>query len=238
MRKLGLWAAIGVCFAVRCMCNNNIAGTTTEADTGTSCKVVGLMEYANGTGVMGAGVRLVDSTSVQVMVIGSAKSLSLSKRNALVRSGYTATDPTGYFEIDSVDTGKYYVLVNDHDSLGGRFRAIVNSGDTIVRVNGTLVHMGTVNGSIDTSLLNKNGQTYVFVPQADEKVQVNSNGTFSLGVLPPGTYTIKLVYGATVQSSPLDSLTIPVKSDSTTTLQSIGTKYGAVIITVTIQEPN
>jgi hypothetical protein len=236
VKKVFLLAAIGVCLAVRCSCNNNVAGTSNETDTGTSCKVVGLMEYANGTGVMGAGVRLIDSAAVHVMIIASARTRALAKISALVRSGYTTTDPTGYFEIDSVDTGKYYVLVNDHDSLGGRFRAVVDTGDTVVRVNGTLQRMGTVRGSIDTSLLNKNGQTFIYVPEADKKVLVNSDGTFGLGVLPPGTYTIKLVYGTTVQASPLDSLAIPVKSDSTTTLQNIGTKYGAVIITVSVKE--
>ena len=66
----------------------------------------------------------------------------------------------------------------------------------------------------------------------------DGDGKFVILNVPPGTYTIKLVYGNTVQASPLDSVTVPVKSDSTTTLQNIGTGYGAVTITVTVEEPN
>jgi hypothetical protein len=238
MRKVLLLAAIGICLAVRCSSHNNVAGTSVETDTGTSCKVLGLMEYANGTPVVGAAVRLIDSAAVQVMMVGSAKTRALAKANALIRSGLTTTDPTGFFQFDSVDTSKYYVLVNDHDLLGGKFMAVVDTGDTVIRVNGILQRMGTVQGSIDTSLLNKNGWTFVYVPEVNEKVLVGTDGTFILGVLPPGTYTIKLVYGNTVQASPLDSVTVPVKSDSTTTLQNIGTGYGAVTITVTVEEPN
>jgi hypothetical protein len=236
MRNVLLLAAIGVCFVVRCSCNNNVAGTTIETDTGTSCKVVGLMEYANGNPVMGAGVNLIDQAAVRKIVIGSAKTIALDAVNELIRRGYRTTDPTGFFEFDSVDTGSYYVLVNDHDSIGGRFTAVVDTNDTLVRVDGILERMGSVKGAIDTSLISKTTQTYVYVLEADKKVLVNSDGTFDLGVLPPGTYTIKLVYGNTTQTSPLDSLPVPVKPDSTTTLQNIGTKYGVVIITITVKE--
>jgi len=237
MRNLLLVIAIGICFSVRCSCsNNNIAGTSVETDTGTSCKVVGIMEYANGDPVMGAGVNLIDQANVKIIVIGTAKKRALAKGKALVRNGYKTTDPNGFFAFDSVDTGKYYVLVNDHDSLGGKFTAVVDTNDTIVHVNGTLQRMGTVKGAIDTSLLNKNGQTYIYIPEAGEEVPVNSDGSFNLGALPPGTYTIRLVYGNTAQPSPLDSLSVPVKSDSTTTLQNIGTQYGAVMVTITVKE--
>ena len=85
-----------------------VSGTLSETDTG--CALEGFVVYSNGTSASKAKVLLHDMQSVSV--------ITLHNKTDLIRSGITQTSLNGFFSFDSVDTGKFIIEVNDHDSLG------------------------------------------------------------------------------------------------------------------------
>jgi hypothetical protein len=229
MRNLSIVLVCGLCVLMRCSCGmQNVAGSSTETDTGST--VEGIMVFSNGSTVKGADVKLRDQAKMLRLTVGMAK------RAATIRRSDTTTDVNGFFAFDSVDTGSYYVLVNYKDSVGGLFTATVPVFDTTVEVNGSLGLMGQCIGSLDSSLVSKTQQTYVYIVQADTLVPVNADGSFNLGGLPPGTYTIRIVYGDAFQKTPVDTMEIPIQPGDTTKLPDLGGLNGTVIINGSIFE--
>jgi PKD repeat protein len=208
MRRILL--AISLFAVMFCSGGDKLAGTSNETQTGKPAAMVGLIVYSDSAPVNGANVILHDQNAVKEIV------MPLGKRAALIQSGQTKTNINGFFRFDSVDTGKYFVEVNDHDTLGALLQATVHEYDTLVQVNGVLKRTGSVEGQIDTSLVSKNGRTYVYVVELQEQVAVDSTGAFAIKNLPPYSYTLVVLHDTVVVKSPLDTAKVTVQGGDTT----------------------
>jgi hypothetical protein len=212
--------------------NNNVAGTGSETDTG--CAVAGLIQYADRSYVAGADVILHDQRLIKRITLG--KRLASS---ALIRSGSTKTNINGFFRIDSVDTGGYLVEINDHDTLGAVLPAKVNKGDTLVTVNGTLTHCGTIIGRVDTSEYHGSKTAQIYLPELGRTITIDSLGYFTINNLPAWNYYLRLAVGDSIVLLPSDTLRVPVTEKDTTRVLSLGAKTGTVIINgKVIENPN
>ena len=199
---------LGAALLLRCSFpnNNSVAGTSNETQT-----VVGKISYSNGNPVDSAEVILRNQDSIKKIAL-----TTLNKTLAIIHSGQTKTDANGLFRFDSVDTGRYYLEVNYHDSLGAVQETTVNAKDTI-HVNCTVKLMGAIEGKIDTGFINTTGKTYVYVVEVQQKMPVDSTkGTFEIGNLPPYNYTLQILHDTSVVKSPLDIAKVPVKEGDTT----------------------
>ena len=207
---------LSVLMLLTCSKTSNVAGTIDETGTGKPCAaVMGLVVYSDSSPVVGAAVNLYNQNSVQKIVVPLKKRLIQSiNRN-------TQTNINGIFRIDSVDTGKYYVDINDHDSLGALVPATVRLHDTLVTVNAVLQRLGAIQGKIDTSLVSSSTKTYVYVVEAQKLVAVDSTGNFTVNSLPPYNYTLQVVHDTVVVTSPLDTAKVKVIGGDTVHVGSI-----------------
>jgi hypothetical protein len=228
LRLKGLLLAAGLLLLCS-RSNDNVAGTTTETDSGTSARIVGLIVYADTTPVSAADVILHDQGIVKLFV--------LTKQAALIRSGRTETNINGFFEFDSVDTGKYLVEVNDHDTLGALLRADVKPSDTLVQVNGTLRRMGTIVGRIDTGTVDSGAVVTVYLPEIGRHAVVDSAGYFTIPDVPEWEYQMRVMEGDSVIRLPNDTVPVPVAAGDTTNIHKFGSQDATVIIHGVIIEP-
>lgn len=207
--------------------NDNIAGTASETDTG--CTLAGLIQYSDSSAVSDADVVLYDQLVL--------KRVTLSKRLAqsLVRSGSTKTNINGFFRIDSVDTGHFLVEINDHDTLGAVLPMQILPSDTLIEVTGTLHHLGTIIGRIDTTQLTGLTGT-VYLPEIGRRVEIDSLGYFAISNLPVWNYYLRLAVGDSIIALPSDSIRVPVTGKDTTRVSRLGTKSGTVVIDGTVIE--
>jgi hypothetical protein len=211
-----LWAAL----LLRCSApnDNRISGTSNETQT-----VVGKVSFSSGTPVNNAAVILYNEKTLGIGLLKLAKIAAGMSKDSM------KTDAKGFFRFDSVDTGKYYLEINYHDSLGAVQEAIVDTADTI-HVNCTVSPMGAIEGKIDTGLISKTGKTYVYIVQIQQLVSVDSlTGAFEAVNLPPYSYTLAVLHDTTIIQSPLDSAKVSVNEGDTT---HVGNALPVVVIGV------
>lgn len=205
------------------------ASTISETDTG--CIIEGLIQYSNGNPVSNASVILHDQQTLHI--------ITLAKQKALVRSNKTTTNINGIFQIDSVDTGKYLVEINAHDTLGALLPAQVAPSDTLVQVNATLGRLGSILGRIDTGKITIQKNMVMYLPEINRTVSIDSSGYFIITNLPAYNYHLHFAVGDSLISLASDSIHIPVSGGDTTRIESLGSKSGPVIINGRIVEtPN
>jgi hypothetical protein len=222
-----------LCIFLSCSCsNNNLVGTTSETDTG--CAVAGLIQYSGNAAVIHAGVILHDQRLLKRITLNKTAVVP-----SLIRSGSTYTNINGFFRFDSVDTGRYLVEINDHDTLGAVLPTQINHGDTLKTVNGILVKFGTIIGKIDTAGIGKNRNAVIYLPELGRTISIDAAGNFTINNLPVWNYQLRLAIQDTIVRLPLDSILIPVKSADTTRIISFGSKSGTVLIDgKVIENPN
>jgi hypothetical protein len=170
--------------------SSKVAGTSNETQT-----VVGEVYYDNGNPVDSAEVILHHkNTSGKIEAIVSK----------------------GIFQFDSVDTGGYYLEVNYRDSLGSIQETTVDTADT-VKVSCIIELLGSVKGQIDTSLISKTGNTYIYIMEVQQMALVDSlTGAFEAANLPSGNYTLLIVYDTTVIKNVVDTVIVVINSGDTT----------------------
>jgi len=205
---------------------NQVSGTLSETDTG--CALEGYVVYANGISASKAKVLLHDMQSVSV--------ITLAKKKALTRSGITQTNINGFFSFDSVDTGKYIVEVNDHDTSGALLSVQIKHKDTLVTVNALLRIFGCIIGKIDTSKDFITPNTVIYLPELNRIIKIDSSGTFIIPSLPEWNYQLRIAIRDSLIRLPSDTITIPVKPGDTTRVISFGSKTGSIVITGKVEE--
>jgi hypothetical protein len=196
------------------------AGTISETDTG--CLIEGLVQYSSKAPVANAIVTLHDQHILKI--------ITLAKQKVLIRSGNTKTNINGFFQIDSVDTGKYLVEINDHDTLGALVPAQVRLKDTLVTINAILGRFGTIVGKIDTGAIHAIKNPVIYLPEINQRVTIYASGYFVINNLPAYVYHIRFASGDSAITFPSDSVQIPVLPGDTTFIQSLGAKTGSIII--------
>jgi hypothetical protein len=199
-----------------CSKTPNLTGTMDETGTGRpSAVMMGLVIYENANPVNDASVFLHDQSAIQKVVI------QLKKRSAVHPSRQTRTNINGIFRFDSVDTGRYYVEINDHDSLGALVPKDVKPHDTLITVNAVLKRLGVVGGSVDTTGMPRNKPLSVYIVEIDRRIPVDSTGKLTVTALPPGEYTVRIVVGDSAIPSRLDSAQMKVNSGDTVKVDTI-----------------
>jgi hypothetical protein len=102
------------------------------------------------------------------------------------RDAITGAD--GSFFIDSLDTGSYYIEVNDRISNAVLLKCSITSGDTLVALGkDTLLPYSSVKGKIQSV---SPGKHYLLKIEGLERFyDVNTDGSFIVPDLPQGTFT-------------------------------------------------
>ena len=209
--KISLLLLLPVFLFLSCSKTDNVAGTLDETGTGKPLAVImGLVVYENSQPVSGASVNLYSQNSVKKIVV------PLQKRAAVPGRKSTFTNINGIFRIDSVDTGRYFVDINDHDSLGALVETKVDSTDTLVTVSAILKRLGNIQGKIDGSLVSKNGNTYIYIVEIQRRIQVDSTGMFEINNVPAFNYDLRVMHDTIFIQSPLDTLKAEVIDGDTT----------------------
>lgn len=178
----------------------------------------GIVVDKNGNGISAADVIMRSESIVNKITVGLSK-MSLATtatRFSGKQFDSTKTSLTGFFAFDSVDTGHYYIEINDHNVLGALARATITTAKPVCVVDTiTLKHFGAIQGSVDSALV-KSGNAYVQIVELGRSVAVGASGKFEINLVPPDTgYTIRLVIDSNVVASPLDTEKIAVKEGDT-----------------------
>lgn len=225
-----LWATL-LLFLLHCSKSGDIAGTSTETQTGRPvAAIVGLIAYDT------SFTRLVNGADVDLHDQRLVKIITLGKSLALIRSGHTTTNINGFFRFDSVDTGKYLVEVNDHDTLGAILTVTVHPSDTLVVAKGTLHKYGTIVGKIDSSKWKELVSAGILIPELNRRANIDSLGNFHFSNLPEWDYHLLLTSRDSILTLISDTTKVPVVTGDTTRVISLGSKTGIIVVHGTIIE--
>lgn len=200
------------CTLITCSHMGDLAGTTNDTESGRQACVHGVVVDSLTRPVSGADVTLHDGRAID-----SAAGGGLNKLVAAIRSGKTKTDSAGVFRFDSVDTGRYYIEINDSNRLGSLYQAVIVPHESLSFVT-TVQPMSAISGRIDTNLMKGSAITQVFIAQVERKVTVNSDGGFICTCLPPAVYTLRVLCDGVAAASGLDSLRTGASAGDTVNL--------------------
>jgi hypothetical protein len=175
-----------------CLFGGGGSETTAEIDHGSGSETVALagrIVNADGTPAAGAKLRLrpqrfLADTSVNAVHQGSPDAVD------------TTVDSQGYFKLDSVPRGEYYLEAGDGADKGVLIPCVLKGDtDTVRLAPAQLRPTGAVTGTVVVP--NEfAGRTYVLVYGVDRVVRADSLGGFTLSGLPEGTYTLRAQYSA------------------------------------------
>jgi hypothetical protein len=221
-RKNIFWFIFALIFLFCSRMSNDLAGTTTETESGTKAAIEGLIVYSDSSPVNGAEVILHDQQHIKI--------IELRKTLAGISSGITLTNINGFFRFDSVDTGHFLVEINDHDSLGALLKAEVKPKDTLVEANGVLRRLGCIQGRIDTSKIKRSGSDSIYLPEIQRYVVIDSAGFFTINNVPVWSYQLRVKIGDSLIRLPADTIAVPVSSGDTTHVSSFGSDTSSVLI--------
>lgn len=133
----------------------------------------------------------------------------------LKRNDSTAVTAAGYFEFDSLDTGKYAVELNDHDTAGALVSAEITKAKPVcIFPTVVLAGFGTIMGKLPDSLLCKDSM-HVFIPSLNRLLYVNSKSVFTGTRIPVGVYTLHLLCGTKMVATSLDTMHLKVEPGDT-----------------------
>jgi hypothetical protein len=213
--------------------DSRVAGT--ETDTG---EIVGIVVYSDSTPVQGADVIMRDQSKLKFIIAQKLGKNSAARKFVGKRFDSTKTSPAGVFVFDSVDTGNYYIEINDHDSLGALVEAQISESEPEFVVDTILLRRkGAIEGKVDPELVNVLKGTQVYIQEIDRIVSVDSVGYFIATGLPQwDKYTIRIIIGDSLVITESDTLKIDVSQNDTTQLANVGSKTGTVQIQGIIKE--
>lgn len=197
--------AIVTTLACLCCVSPNAGGGTT--DTG-NAKVAAVIYTANGARAA--------HTAVTICPAGYHSGVaadSIEKRQLYVRS--IVTDDTGYFEIDTIESGEYSIEINDGVANAVLLKVSISSAmDSMVALEDTLRPYAAIKGSVgnpdDSTIIR-----YLVTYGMERRIPVTHNGAFLLDNLPAGTYHCRVVADQTPWL-PLDFDSVHVKASEMT----------------------
>jgi hypothetical protein len=147
----------------------------------THAVVSGRALYPDGKIVSGANVRLRLSSFLQ----------PVSGQNTAVHD--VVTDGSGRYSIESVDTGTYFLEVNDGRSSAHLSSCtVIQNAEAVPMGTDTCRPYATVTGTVDLSV-KPNAKRYVQVYGLQRLAAIDSSGIFTFDDLPGVTYNLRIV---------------------------------------------
>jgi hypothetical protein len=197
---------------IRCTQPLSQGGFGSETTNG---KIVGSVMLPDGSAASAARITIRKSNYVSAPHTAPVKRIAMTSSDGI-------TDKNGLFSIDSLDTGSYVIEVNDTraNAVCGHFQITVESpsvnfGTKVLQQYSVIT--GDVGGS-DSGVGN-----YVQVVGLERLAMIDTNGSYTLGDLPAGIFTLRIITAMT---------DIPVLLDN------IQTKAGTVTTAPVIQWPH
>lgn len=191
--------------------STELTGTGSQSGNGRiTCKVYN----SDGTPAQGASVYLRSNNFVaDTTGAGSGKSVR-SKSNDY-------TDTNGVFFIDSIDTGNYFIEVNDGKSHAALLGCSVTESDSIVNLSGaTLQPTGCIKGTF-TSAPDDSVALYIQVLGLDRiAIRDTTAGEFLISDVPVGSYTLRMSASA-AEYEPLEISNINMNNSDSADLGNI-----------------
>ncbi len=193
----------------------NVAGGSDESGNAMT-RITGRAIYETGKPAVSADVFLRPRNFL-------ADTINVSHKEFASGVKSTRTDAAGLFSIDSVDTGKYAIEVNDRISNAAFLQCSVltvqnkmDLSSVTLNLTGSLTGTLSTFGIDDTSL-----SAYIAIEGLDRIVKTDSLGSFNFNNLPPGNFQFKLI-PSIPHYDIADNFTHEIKSGKTDTM---GTKF-------------
>ena len=125
---------------------------------------------------------------------------------------FTRVDASGFYAIDSVDTGSYAIELKDTSSNAAFLECSANTGDSTINLRvATLKAPATISGTIDLMGLANNPVAYIQVRGLDYVARTDSLGAFSLPNIPEGVFDLRVTYN-TQEYAPRESISVAVST--------------------------
>lgn len=167
-------------FCFRCSPNGDITGTGSQAGNG---RVACIIYNEDGSPAVGAAIRL---RSRDFIASHDNSFIDTVSRNAV-------TDKNGAFTIDSVDSGSYFIEINDGHSHAVLLSCEMASDDTLLRLpEATLLPTGTIKGTFSTKPDGSKALSIQIYGLERSGVFDSTSGEFYIFDVPGGKYTIRI----------------------------------------------
>jgi hypothetical protein len=183
-------AAVAAMFAY-CSCTTRVAGSVTE---GGNVEVSGKVLYVNGSPAAHADIVLRTQRFLKDTSGAAAEGTSHTAAN-------TRTDDNGFFRIDSIDTGEYFISATKGDSAALMPCTCFTAVPKVELPSAELRPASTITGTVQLDS-NVGCKVYVQVYGLDRLALVDSaTGAFDIRQVPPGNvYTLRVVASTTLYS--------------------------------------
>jgi hypothetical protein len=176
----------------------------TSAKIAAGC-LVGYAVRQNGTAALNAKTTLRYQSTIMQIANGQVSSVT-----GLKRYDSTLINSAGSYSFDLIDTGKYIIEINDHDSMGALVQAEITRTRLICLIpTVALAKLGAIKGRIPDSLI-CGDSTFIYIPELNRLLPINKKGFFIGNLVPKGVYSLRLVCGRKLISSPWDTLHLNV----------------------------
>lgn len=191
-----------------CSYNSDITGTGSQAGNG---RIACTIYNEDGSPAAGAVIRLRSSDYIAKLNINSTDTVS---RDAL-------TDKNGAFTIDSIDTGSYFIEVNDGQSHAVLLTCDITSSDTLVKLpEATLLPTGTIKGTFISGPNASSAPSVMIYGLERSGVYDSLTREFSIYDVPGGNYTI-CILATPSESKPVEIANIVLSPDLITDVGAI-----------------
>lgn len=207
------------CITLICKCTNApTAGGTT--DTG-NAKIAATIYTSDGQPAV--GVKVVISPAGYLPGIGAD---SNSIRMQYVKEA--ETDYSGYFKIKEIDTGDYFIEINDGDSSAVLLKVSVKLSDNkTISLIDTLRPYASIEGnagSADSSI-----KRFLLIYGLDRRILISEDGSFVSKNLPEGLFDLKILSDKE-GCVPVEIDSIQTVSSQTVFIPFAGWKYSTEIM--------
>ncbi len=172
--------AVVILLLLGCSPNGDLTGTGSQAGNG---RIACIIFNEDGSPAVGASIRL---RSRDFIPDQDSNFVDTVSRN-------TVTDKNGAFTIDSVDSGSYFIEINDGNSHAVLLSCEMTNDDTILKLpEATLLPTGTIRGTFSTKPDGSKALSIQIYGLERSGVYDSSSGEFFIKDVPGGRYTIRI----------------------------------------------
>lgn len=196
------------CLALFCSCvNMSTAGGTTDTENSRIAAVIFTQD-----GKAAAGVKVTVFPKGYLPSIGADSSTV-----RILNVKEFITNDIGYFNIPSIDTGAYFIEVDDGNSCAVSLQVVVSSDSSTITLNDTLKPYSTLKGNFE-SVSDSSPHRFLLIYGLDRRIPVTIDGAFVINNLPAGIFHLRIISESpsyipfeidSIQTIPSEIVTIP-----------------------------